>query len=745
VGAAIELWGGVECTINRVGDRFFDQLAACGHYARLDDLDAIAALGIRRLRYPALWEHIAPDGLSRADWRGGDAALGRLRQLGVEPIVGLVHHGSGPVTTHLLDPGFAAGLAEYAAAFAERYPWVQHYTPVNEPLTTARFSALYGHWYPHRRDDRAFVAALLNQCVAIADAMAAIRARVPGARLIQTEDGGSVRAHRALRAQATFENSRRWLSLDLLTGRVTKGHPLWQYLVKADADSRQLARLRDQPVPPDVVGLNYYVTSDRFLDTRLSRYPVVTHGGNGWQRYADVEAVRVDGIGLRGHGALLIEAWQRYGLPVAITEAHLGCTREEQMRWLVDAWRGAQDAAARGADVRAVTAWALLGSWNWDSLLVRAEPVYYEPGAFELRDGVRRVTAVGRVITEIATAGTASHPVLRTRGWWRRTDSSATPARPLLIAGAAGTLGRACVHACERRGITYVAVARADMEVSNPDAVRAAVARWRPWAIVNAAGYVRVDEAEREPVACRRANALGPAVLATVCRKAGIQLLTFSSDLVFDGAAGRPYLESDPVHPLNVYGRTKVEAERRVLALAPSALVVRTSAFFGPSDRANFAVSVLDALRAGRGFRAASDAIVSPTYVPDLVDRVLDLLIDGAAGLWHVANGGAVSWLQFARMTATAANLCPDAVESCTAADLQWLAPRPSYSVLGTERGSLLRPLEESMSRFVYELRSVVPSPVCSATIAPISRLGTTHPPKAGASINIETSIESPP
>jgi dTDP-4-dehydrorhamnose reductase len=144
--ARVEIWGGVECTMNRVGNRFIDQLARCGHYERLEaDLDRIAALGIRTLRYPALWERIAPQGPGRideTDWTSCDAAIGGMRERQIEPIVGLLHHGSGPQWTNLLHPGFAAGLAEYAAAFARRYPWVRCYTPINEPLTTARFSAL---------------------------------------------------------------------------------------------------------------------------------------------------------------------------------------------------------------------------------------------------------------------------------------------------------------------------------------------------------------------------------------------------------------------------------------------------------------------------------------------------------------------------------------------------------------------------------------------------------------------------
>jgi dTDP-4-dehydrorhamnose reductase len=117
------------------------------------------------------------------------------------------------------------------------------------------------------------------------------------------------------------------------------------------------------------VGLNYYVTSDRVLDHRLDRYPPSRHGGNGALRYADVEAVRTRRRGLVGHRAHLFEAWWRYRLPVALTEVHLACTREEQARWLAEAWEGARTARADGADVVAVTPWALLGSYDWDSLV----------------------------------------------------------------------------------------------------------------------------------------------------------------------------------------------------------------------------------------------------------------------------------------------------------------------------------------------------------------------------------------
>lgn len=140
--APLQLWAGFECTLNRVGDEQHDQLELTGHYRRLDDLDRLAKLGIRTIRYPILWEHVEARRATGAPFSWHDAAMTRMRTLGIDPIVGLVHHGSGPFGTSLLDEGFASGLASFAREVAERYPWVRRYTPVNEPLTTARFSAL---------------------------------------------------------------------------------------------------------------------------------------------------------------------------------------------------------------------------------------------------------------------------------------------------------------------------------------------------------------------------------------------------------------------------------------------------------------------------------------------------------------------------------------------------------------------------------------------------------------------------
>lgn len=716
---ALEMWGGIECTVNRVGDRYFDQLERNGHCARAGDLEDFARLGIRALRYPLLWERIAPDGLDSADWSWADERMARLRELGIRPIVGLVHHGSGPRTTSLLEDTFATGLARFARAVAERYPWVEDFTPVNEPLTTARFSGLYGLWYPHRRDLRSFVRALIVQCRAVVESMRSIREVNPRARLVQTEDAGRTFGSPALAEQARYENHRRFLSLDLLCGRVGREHELREHLLEAGAAEHELEGFRDQP-GPDVIGVNYYLTSDRFLDERLHLHPPHTHGGNGRQAYADVEAVRAWPGGIAGHRAVLEEMWTRYRRPLAIAEVQAGSSREEQLRWLHEAWTAAEAARANGVDVRAVTAWSLLGSWDWDCQVTSARG-HYETGVFDARTSTPRPTALAAMVRDLAEGRSHSHPVLQGRGWWRRDLRFTIPAeargsavrdaetgddprgRPILIAGATGTLGRALARACRIRGLAHELLSRRELDVADPRSVLEAIRARSPWAIVNAAGYVRVDDAETDTERCYRENSVGPAVLAEAAREHSLALLTFSSDLVFDGAASQPYVESDAVAPLGVYGSSKARAEAEVARILPSALVVRTSAFFSPWDEHNFLAVLSRALLQGRRFRAASDTVVSPTYVPDLVESCLDLLVDRERGVWHLANPGQLSWADFAREAARLVGLDTHLIEACALPELRLRARRPRYSVLGSERARLLPRLEQSLERWARE------------------------------------------
>ncbi len=718
---ALQLWGGPECTVNRTAAGYRDQTRLSGHHDRPRDLDLFAELGLSAIRYPVLWERVAPVDPAAPDWSWADARLDRLRTLRIRPIVGLVHHGSGPHYTHLLDDhGFAAGLGHYAGQVAARYPWIEDWTPVNEPLTTARFSALYGHWYPHHRDEASFWRALLNQIDGTRAAMQAIRQVTPAARLIQTDDLGRTYATARLGEQAAFDNLRRWAAWDLLFGRLTPHHPLWDRIAAHGLGDR-LRRIADDPCPPDIVGVNHYLTSDRFLDHRLQRYPSHTRGGSDRATYADVEAVRVLDPPPAGLTGALREAWQRYATPLAVTEVHNGCTREEQLRWAAEAWDGAAMLRGEGVDVRAVTAWSLLGSHGWNSLLTAPPetPGRYEPGVFDVARGVPRATALAglwRGLPENAPR----HPVTVGEGWWRRPDrllypslsrpagqrcaESAGDASTLLICGATGTLGQAFARACERRGIRHRLIGRDTIDLERTATVGPALDRIRPWAVVNATGWVRVDEAEGSEAACHAINAIGAIALAQACAARGIGSIGFSSDLVFDGETARPYVEADIPTPLSAYGRSKAALEAGCAGL-PGALVIRTAAFFSAMDRHNFAVAAVDALASGRRFDAAADHVVTPTFVPALVDTALDLLIDGMEGICHLAGNEALDWAAFARRIAVACGLDPALVRPVEGASLGWRARRPRVAALASTRVAMPEPLDAQIHRFAHDHR----------------------------------------
>ncbi|MBC8087178.1 MAG: sugar nucleotide-binding protein [Phycisphaerae bacterium] len=724
---AVEIWAGVECTINRVENTYRDQLAMAGHYERPSDIERLVELGVRCVRYPVLLERHTNN---PAAWQVTDGAMETFRRAGIEPIVGLIHHGSGIDRATLLDPAFPDVLAAFACTVARRYPWVRKFTPVNEPLTTARFAALYGLWYPHQSDDRSFVAALANQVLASLRCMRALREIIPGATLVSTEDLGCTHSVPTLRSQRVFENHRRWLTWDLQMGVVKPGHPLWTYLSKhADAallrEIREIA-LRDSDQPM-VIGINHYLTSERYIDTNVANFPASTHGGNKHRRYADVEAVRVAAVQRMGPLALMEQTWKRYGKPIAITEAHLSCTREQQLLWLDEVWNAARSARSAGIDVRAVTAWAAFGSFDWNSLLTRADGSY-ECGLYDLRAPTPRPTALATMVKSLAATGTFAHPGLDATPWWRgdarilygntdtsietssalqpsthtaRTNSRKDTRAPLLIAGSNGTLGRALVKLAEARGLRVFGMGRLDLDITDAKQIRSCLDDVRPWAVINAAGWVRVDDAERHPTACNNVNVYGAALLAEATAERDVQFVTFSSDLVFGDSDCRPRVESDETAPLNVYGHSKADAEQQVGALAQDSLIVRTSAFFGDWDTHNFVHRTLTALANGQRVLAPSDAVVSPTYLTDLVHAVLDLLLDGERGTWHLANSGAISWLELANLSADIAGLNKRRIDACHGADIGWIAQRPMYSALSSERASVMPSLEQALPRYI--------------------------------------------
>ncbi len=704
----LELWGGVECTVNRVGDRFFDQMERNGHAWRDDDLERFAALGLKALRYPLLWERLAPEYPLVTDWSWADRRLHRLRELGIRPIIGLVHHGSGPRRTHLLDPGFAEGLAGFARQVAERFPWVEDYTPVNEPLTTARFSALYGHWYPHAYDSRSFARAFFNQCQAVALSMRAVRAVNPAARLVQTEDLGKTFSTAALAEQAEFENQRRWLTFDLLGGHLNEKHPMWSYLREAGVSSEELGRFLDDPCPPDVLGINHYVTSERFLDERLDRYPAYAHAGNGERAYADMPAVRASAQGVSGAGRLLREAWERYRLPLAVTEAHLNCTREEQMRWFVEIWRDARALRQQeGVDVRAVTLWALLGAFNWTNLLTRDDPDSYEPGAFDLRAPEPRPTALATLARTLARDGDTDHPVLRIPGWWKRPERFAcepanahqalTPAvlqtknpadptsSPLLVVGADPALAHALELICRERVLPVELSDPRRLNGINRVAVQSLLTSTAPWAVIHAPDEVERLAGSTSPEVDAHEAGVASSLLAQACAERGIPLLILLS--------GQRTDQSTVAAAMNA-----VEAADRAFTACPSALVVRTDVRFGPWDGDDLVLAAVRALAAGEPSDLPADRSFTLTYLPDFVQVCLDLLLDGATGTWNLSNAGALDQEMFDACASEIASRAPEVVSGSLPKEVPSLLPS---TLVAGQSAALLPSWQSALRRLI--------------------------------------------
>jgi dTDP-4-dehydrorhamnose reductase len=232
---------------------------------------------------------------------------------------------------------------------------------------------------------------------------------------------------------------------------------------------------------------------------------------------------------------------------------------------------------------------------------------------------------------------------------------------PVLITGGSGQLGQALVNEAGKRGIDFVAVSRPDFDFDVPATIDACFASAKPSLVVNAAAYTAVDAAETNVEAADRANHIGPARLAELCAAAAIPLIHISTDYVFDGAKGSPYLETDRTGPAGVYGASKRAGELAVLAIAARTIILRTAWVYSAHGK-NFARTLLAAARKTTELRVVMDQKGTPTAAPDLAAAILDiasLLATGwkpnYRGIFHATSAGETSWHGFAAAILAAA------------------------------------------------------------------------------------------
>ncbi len=262
--------------------------------------------------------------------------------------------------------------------------------------------------------------------------------------------------------------------------------------------------------------------------------------------------------------------------------------------------------------------------------------------------------------------------------------------RKIVVVGAAGQLGIELVREFTARGYTVVGLRRGSLDITDPVRTESFIADLDPAVVLNAAAYNQVDLAEREPQHAFLVNAIGVRNLALACRQADARFVHFSTDYVFDGAAGRPYTEEDATHPLGAYAVSKYAGELYANAYLQDPLLIRTSGVYGPgglkNNRGNFVELMLRLSEEKKPIRVVEDHIGSPTYAPLLAARSADLVESEASGLFHIGGGTAVSWFHYAKKIFDVAGIDPAALKATSDREYRTEARRPKYSALSNAK-----------------------------------------------------------
>ena len=332
--------------------RSLDEYELTGHYARWEeDFRLMASLGVRSARYGVPWHRVNP-AAGQWDWTWPDQALGRLLDLGIDPIVDLVHYGVPDwIEGAFLNPAYSDCVVEYARRLAERFAGrVRWYTPLNEPRITAWYCGRLGWWPPYRRGWRGFVEVLLAVCAGLAEVSRALRSVDPEIVLVCADPADVyAAASEGLRKEVEFRQQIGFLALDLAEGRVDRSHSLWDWLVKHGACEAALERMQEQTSPPDIIGLNTY---PMFSQKCVTRTP---SGIRVLAKYGSREMVE----------RLVDLYWERYRRPLMITETAARGPAARRRAWLEQSVAAVCTRREVGIPVVGYTWWPMYALVAW--------------------------------------------------------------------------------------------------------------------------------------------------------------------------------------------------------------------------------------------------------------------------------------------------------------------------------------------------------------------------------------------
>lgn len=276
----------------------------------------------------------------------------------------------------------------------------------------------------------------------------------------------------------------------------------------------------------------------------------------------------------------------------------------------------------------------------------------------------------------------------------------------VVLGGRTGLLGQSLCMAMTRKGWTVHAPGREDLDLFDRPAVEDYIARAGAQVLFNTVAYTKVDQAEDEPAEASRLNRQLPLILGKAAGAAGVPLVHYSTDFVFSGKKRTPYAPGDQPGPCSVYGRTKLEGERELLALSlPRLIIIRTSWLFGPC-KTNFVTRILELAATRPELSVVHDQVGSPSYTPDLAANSLALLESGATGIFHLANAGEASWCELASEAVRGADL-PCRIKPIPSSEYPQKACRPAYSVLDLSAftaatGIVPRPWLQALREFLF-------------------------------------------